>query len=125
MTLIAYLLDSWAWIDYWNSPESRAKEIIESAHDLVVSTITVAEVSQRYAPQGAAMVEARIDEMLKRCTLIPVDRKIATLAGMLRHREISGGIADAIILATARIGAHSVVTGDRHFKDLPDVIFLE
>ncbi|MDD5025208.1 MAG: hypothetical protein PHN79_08920 [Methanoregula sp.] len=47
------------------------------------------------------MVETRIDDQLKRCTLIPVDQKIATMAGMIRNREIHGGIAQTIILATA------------------------
>jgi predicted nucleic acid-binding protein len=46
------------------------------------------------------------------------------LAGMLRHKEIQGGIADAIILATARIGYHTIVTGDQHFQNLPDVVFI-
>jgi len=125
MIPIAFLLDSWVWIDYWNKPESRAKEFIESRNDLVISTITIAEVSQRYAPQGKAMIDARINEMLNYCTLIPISREIATLAGMLRNKEIHGGIADAIILATARLANHTIVTGDRHFKDLPDVVFLK
>jgi predicted nucleic acid-binding protein len=125
MIPIAYLLDTWAWIDYWNHPESPAKDFIESGNNLVISTITIAEVSQRYASQGKAMVEDRVDEMLNYCTLIPISREIATMAGMLRHKEIEGGIADAIILATAKQGSHTVVTGDKHFMNLPDVVFLK
>ena len=48
----------------------------------------------------------------------------SSLAGMLRHKEIQGGIADAIILATARIGHHTIVTGDQHIQNLPDVVFI-
>jgi len=36
-----------------------------------------------------------------------------------------GGIADAIILATARRGNHTIVTGDRHLKDLTGVVFIK
>ncbi|MFA6362834.1 PIN domain-containing protein [Methanoregula sp.] len=122
--LIAFLLDTWVWIDYWNEAGSRAKEYIESDNDLVISMITLDEVSQRFAPQGKTMVDARVNEMLNYCTLIPISREIATLAGMLRHNEIQGGIADAIILATAKLGKHTIVTGDLHFKNLPDVVFL-
>ncbi|MDD1702858.1 MAG: PIN domain-containing protein [Methanoregula sp.] len=124
MIPIAYLLDTWVWIDYWNRAGSRAREYIESDTDLVISMITIAEVSQRFAPQGKTMAEARVTEMLRYCTVIPISREIATLAGMLRHTEIEGGIADAIILATAQLGKYTVVTGDLHFRDLPGVVFL-
>jgi len=56
--------------------------------------------------------------------MIPVDRKVATLAGMLRDMDIQGGITDPIILATARIGHHTIVTMDQHFRNLPDVVFI-
>jgi len=39
-------------------------------------------------------------------------------------RRYKGEKADAIILATARIGHHTIVTGDQHFNDLPDVVFI-
>jgi predicted nucleic acid-binding protein len=112
-------------MEYWKHPESEAKKIIESGGDLVISAITIAEVAQHYADDGEAMVESRIDDMLLRCTVIPIDRKIAKAAGLLRRREIHGGIADAIILATARLGGHTIVSGDQHFKDLPDVVFMK
>jgi len=124
MIPIAYLLDTWVWIDYWNRAGSPAQDFIESDKELAISMITVAEVSQRFAPQGRSMVDARINEMLHYCTLIPISREIAMLAGMLRHTEIEGGIADAIILATAQLGKHTIVTGDLHFRDLPGVVFL-
>ena len=92
--------------------------------NLCISAITIAEVSQKYSVNGEKIVESRINNMLRRSPMIPVDRKIAILAGMLRHKEIQGGIADAIILATARIGHHMIVTGDQHFQQLPDVVFI-
>lgn len=121
---IAYLLDTWAWIDYWNRIDSPARAYIESDCDLVISIITLAEVAQRYASQGRPLVDARIAEILSHCIMIPMTREIATLAGLLRHREIQGGIADAIILATARSGNHMIVTGDRHFREMDGVVFI-
>jgi len=121
---IAYLVDTWAWIEYWKHPESAAREIIEGDSDLFISAMTIAEVAQQYASSGEEMVDARIGDMLRRCTVLPVDRNIAKAAGLLRHRVISGGIADAVILATARLGGCTVVTGDLHFRDLPDVLFI-
>lgn len=121
---IAYLLDTWVWIEYFEGRSGEARQYIEGCDDLCISAITLAEVSQKYASYGVEKVENRISDMLRRCPLIPVDRRIATLAGILRHREIHGGMADAIILATARLGHHTIVTGDQHFQDLPDVVLI-
>ena len=65
----------------------------------------------------------RTDDVAQRATVIPVTFDIARLAGQLRNTEIEGGIADAIILATARITSSKIVTGDQHFKDLPNVLY--
>ncbi|MDD5187123.1 MAG: PIN domain-containing protein [Methanoregula sp.] len=121
---IAYLLDSWVWIAHFEGGSEEAQRYVEGREDLCMSAITIAEVAQKYSNHGEKIVESRINDMLNRCPMIPVDRRIATLAGMLRHREIHGGIADAIILATARIGHHTIVTGDQHFRDLPGVVFI-
>jgi predicted nucleic acid-binding protein len=98
---IASFVDTWVWIEYWKYPVSDAKDRIESGDALFVSTLTITDVVQKYSGDGKKMVETRIDAQLKRCTLIPVDQKIATMAGMIRNREIHGGIAQTIILATA------------------------
>jgi len=124
MIHIAYLLDSWVWIAHFEGRSPVARQYIEGMENLCMSAITIAEVAQKYSSHGEKTVNSRINDMLIRSPMIPVDRKIATLAGMLRHKEIQGGIADAIILATARIGHHTIVTGDQHFKDLPDVVFI-
>ncbi len=55
--------------------------------------------------------------------MIPVDETIAIAAGQLKKREVAG-ITDSIILATARAGDHKVVTGDPHFKGIPDAVYL-
>ncbi|GAB6286551.1 MAG: hypothetical protein STSR0009_27520 [Methanoregula sp.] len=124
MIRIACLVDTGVWIEYWKYPVSDAKDSIESGDDLFISALTIAEVTQKYSGDGKKMVETRIDNMLKQCTLIPVDQKIATMAGMIRNREIHGGIADAIILATAKIHNLTIITGDQHFRDVAGVVFI-
>ena len=56
-----------------------------------MSAITIVKVAQKYSSHGEKTVNSRINDMLIRSPMIPVDRKIATLAGMLRHKEIQGG----------------------------------
>jgi len=75
--------------------------------------------------EDASTVQNIIREMGIRSLIVPVSREIAILAGGYKSEGFLGGIADSIILATARIGNHRVVTGDEHFKDLPDVVFIK
>ena len=70
-------------------------------------------------------VQKIVHEMGIRSLIVPVSREIAILAGGYRGEGFSGGIADTIILATARTGHHRIVTGDEHFKDLPDTLFIQ
>lgn len=74
--------------------------------------------------QDVRVIERVIHEMGIRSLVVPVSRDIAVLAGGYKREGFRGGIADAIILATARMGDHTVVTGDLHFAGLPDVVVI-
>jgi predicted nucleic acid-binding protein len=67
--------------------------------------------------------EKRRRAMISRCYLIPVDEEIAVAGAKLKH-ERDWGLGDALIYATAKREGAEVLTGDRHFKGLKDVIFL-
>jgi len=60
--------------------------------------------------------------------LVPVDREVALRSGELNHerkKAVAGwGMADSVVLTTARVVSAKVVTGDRHFQGLPDVVLL-
>lgn len=59
-----------------------------------------------------------------RSRLVPVDSDIARAGGAVRREMKEGGIADALIYATALKNQAKVLTGDAHFKALPEVIFV-
>jgi predicted nucleic acid-binding protein len=61
--------------------------------------------------------------MEKRCHVVPVERDVAVEAAKIKRRE-KLGLADSLILATARQVGGRVVTGDSDMRDLKDVIFL-
>ncbi len=61
-------------------------------------------------------------------TLQVVDTGLAKLAGEL-HADIKKkihdfGLADAFVLATARSKVANVLTGDPHFKGLPETVMI-
>jgi len=70
-------------------------------------------------------MEEMLLEIQQRSRIVPIDINIARLAGNVRSRMKEGGIADALIIATAIINQAKVLTGDPHFKTLPDVILID
>ncbi len=94
--------------------------------DLFTSTITLTEMvkflyQKKESPENIRQV---VFEIGVRSLVVPVTEPVAILAGEFRLEGFKGGIADCIILATARSGGHRVVTGDAHFKGLDDAIFI-
>ncbi len=61
--------------------------------------------------------------MEKRCSVAVVDREIAIGAAKIKI-EFKLGLADSLIVATARHLDASLVTDDPDLKGLKDVIFL-
>jgi predicted nucleic acid-binding protein len=124
---IGYLIDTWVWVEYYYGHIPEIQEYIENdTTDLFTSVLSLTEmVKFLRQKEDASTVQNIIREMGIRSLIVPVSREIAILAGGYKSEGFLGGIADSIILATARIGNHRVVTGDEHFKDLPDVVFIK
>lgn len=60
--------------------------------------------------------------------MVQVDREVALLAGEInnaRKKKVRGrGMADSVILATARRASAKVVTGDRHFEGFAGAVLI-
>jgi predicted nucleic acid-binding protein len=95
----------------------------------------IAELSRKLlseARAGRETAEGRSKRLqfVKTSTLVvDLTEEIATEAGEIdaeRKREVKDwGLADSIVLATARRSDAKVVTGDKHFRDLrSEVVFL-
>jgi predicted nucleic acid-binding protein len=128
MTLIGFVIDTWVWVEYYLGEDSRVNEYIENdSLDLFTSTITLTEIikflyQNHETPENIRHV---VSEIGIRSLVIPVTEDIAILAGEFRNEGFKGGIADTIILATARSMGHKVVTGDPHFKAISDTVFIK
>jgi predicted nucleic acid-binding protein len=128
MIPIGFVIDTWVWVEYYLGEDPRVNEYIENESlDLFTSTISLTEIikflhQKNESPENIRQVAL---EMGVRSLVIPVTEDIAILAGEFRSEGFRGGIADSIILATARAGGHKVVTGDPHFKEIPDAVFIK
>jgi predicted nucleic acid-binding protein len=78
-------------------------------------------------PEGEKAQE-RTDFIIKRCAVVAFDVKIAVEAAKIhaenRVKSSDFGLADAIILASARSRKIKVLTGDPCFKDFKDAVML-
>ena len=121
-----YVIDSYAWVEYFKGSKQgeTAKEFIESKR-AATSVITIAELSEKYDREGK-----RFDEdfsfMIAQTKIIKLNTELALLAGKINNenkRKIKNwGMADSIILATAKMNEAKVVTGDEHFRNLNSIM---
>ena len=131
-----YIIDAYAWIEYCKASKMGeiAKEYIESEHS-VTPTIVVSEISRKLRKDIALGNETR-EGRLRRLEFIMATSKIVELdfesaidAGGISEDlkvEMKGwGLADSIVLCTARSLKGKVVTGDEHFRHLENVIFVK
>jgi len=111
-----------------------AKKFIESEYS-VTPTIVVSEISRKLRKDielGNETVEGRLRRLeFIRATsrIVDLDFEIALEAGGVREDlkvEAKGwGLADSIVLCTARSLKGKVVTGDEHFRHLDNVVFVK
>ncbi len=124
-----FVIDSYAWIEYFRGTQSgaTARRYIES-DSASTSTLTLAELREKYLREKWGFFQEDLNFISARTSLIPVDRSIALLTGEINHAQKKirkdWGMADSIILATARSASAKVVTGDPHFKGLPEAVLI-
>ncbi|HOX34943.1 MAG TPA: PIN domain-containing protein [Methanoregulaceae archaeon] len=120
-----YLVDTWAWIDYFDRPDSKAKAFIDGDEPVKTSVITLSEIMTVFVQRGDERTgHAVVDEIIRASEIIPVDTDVGVLSGMYDKRTIGGGIADRLILATAEYHRLTILTGDKHFRDMQNVEFI-
>lgn len=130
-----YVIDAYAWIEYFKGSRSGevAKRYIEEESS-ATPTVVIAELSRkllREVERGVETLDGRrvkLEFIVAVTEVVDLTRRIAELAGEIdveRKRKVSNwGLADSIILATARLCNAKVVTGDKHFVDLKDEVVM-
>lgn len=122
-----YIIDTWAWVEYFRGSDigSRAKPQIETANN-ITPTIVLAEMSQKFKQLGRTDLADKVSFIKQKSAILPLDESTAMLAGEVRANvPVQGmGLVDCILLAVARLYNAKVVTGDPHFRDLPEAEFI-
>ena len=123
------LIDSHGWIEYFSEgPKAqRYAAYIESwqLYRLIVPSIVLYEVYKRLkSTKGETAALEAIAHIIEHTETISVDQKTALNAAEISLRT-KLPMADAIIKAVAEDNEADLITGDPHFKNLPNVVFIE
>ncbi|HEX9262090.1 MAG TPA: PIN domain-containing protein [Candidatus Bathyarchaeia archaeon] len=131
-----HIIDAYTWIEYFKASKSgeNAKKYIESK-DAATPTIVVAEISRKLQQEitlGNETAEGRAKrlEFIRAASqIISLDFETAAQAGKTNvdmKTEAKGwGLADSIILVTAKNLKGKVVNGDEHFRDIVEAVFIK
>ena len=129
MTVPRILVDTYTWIEISrNSPwGQRALKRIEKEPAVFVSVLTLYELQYRFTDlYGEEKAGSFIATILNHGEVIPVDKQIATMAGVIKSREkkngSSMGTVECMILATARHYGLKILSGDKHFTGLEEFL---
>jgi predicted nucleic acid-binding protein len=126
-----YIIDTHAWVEYFKGSKLGAtvKKLFDNQNNSFVTvTCSLAELKC-----WALRIEDNFDELLQivrsNSTISSVSEENWIDAASIRHEQrkthYDFGLIDALILAKQKELHGMVISGDKHFKLLRDVVFLE
>ena len=128
-----YVVDSFAWLEYFMGTDAgeKARKIIDSSADeKLTPTICVAEIYAKVLRvEGLERAELQRAFIKSRSALVFLTEEISIEAAKVdveMKKKVAGwGLADSIVLGTARRKKAKVLTGDEHFLNMPETTFIE
>lgn len=130
-----YVIDTYAWVEYLigSTKGALAKKYIEGGSAFTPS-IVIVELRRWYLKE--IEVGRRTDEEMQKhfdfiqsiTELLPLGYSLALEAAeiyfTMKKRKKDWPLADSVVLASARDHSANVISGDPHFKNLPEAIFI-
>ena len=132
------VVDSYAWIELFigSRKGSKAREILTEANEVYTPDFVLAEIARKYFREGADQqtILERLRKISESSDVTPISVESALESAKcyfeLKEKSRKVGIPapslfDAMVLATARVLKAKVVTGDKHFKNLDETLWLD
>jgi len=127
-----YVIDSYAWLEYFmgTSAGEKARKVIDSSADeKLTPTICVAEIYAKVLRvEGVEKAEAQKAFIKLRSAVVSLTEEISVEAAKIdvdMKKKVAGwGLADSIVLGTARKKRARVLTGDEHFLNVEETTFI-
>ena len=131
------VIDAYAWIELFIGSEKGldVKKLIENADEIYTPGTVLAEIARKYVREGVdeKTVDARLEVIVSVSNITHIDAGIALEASRCylelttsakKAKLNTPSLFDAIVLATGRLSKSKIVTGDEHFKNLPETIWI-
>ena len=120
------LVDSCGWLEYLADGPNAAffAPAIENTEKLLVPTICILEVFERVLQQREEDSALQAAALMQQGQVIDLDSGTAVTAAKIGH-ELKLPLADAMIVATARIHHAVILTQDSDLKDVEGVKFVK
>jgi predicted nucleic acid-binding protein len=136
-TAVKIVVDAYAWIEVFLGSEKgrKAKEILEQADELYTPDTVLAEIARKCLREGAdeQTTDTRLETITTASNVTQIDAKVALEAARCYTQLVtnarkgklkSPSLFDAIVLAVGRVVKAKVVTGDEHFRNLPETVWI-
>ena len=123
-----FLIDAYSWIEFLGGTSEgiKVKEFFED-NEIYTSTITIAEVLSK-VKRSNKDTEVAYNAIRTSSKIIPLNEEISREVGLLHadiYKKIKDmGIADCILVTTAKKIKAKIITGDRHFKNFKEAFLI-
>ncbi|MEM3459002.1 MAG: PIN domain-containing protein [Candidatus Bathyarchaeia archaeon] len=131
------VIDSYAWIEIFigSTRGEKAKETIQNAEETYTPDIVLAEIARKYLREGAKQqtISERLKTIEETTEITSIDKETAIesakcymqLTEKTKKEKLKPpSLFDAIILATAKTLNAKIITGDEHFRNLKETIWI-
>lgn len=125
-----YLIDSYAWIEYLDGTQKgqKVKELLIKENEIFTLVLTLTEIISQ-AKRKEIDVEGIYTAILNNSKIIDITSETAKSAGILhaetRKKIKDFGLVDSLLVITAKRIDAKMVTGDEHFKNFKNIIFIK
>ncbi|MEJ2777432.1 PIN domain-containing protein [Stygiolobus sp. RP850M] len=130
-------MDSYAWIELFLGSEKGKKvvEIVSSADEVITPDLVLAEIGRKYIREGAneKEVKNRLKFIEENSIVACLDADISIEGGKAylellekskKERKNKPALTDSILLALARKYSAKIVSGDKIFEGMKEVILI-
>jgi len=134
---VKIVVDAYAWVEIFIGSEKgkNAEEHLEKASEAYTPDTVLAEVARKYLREGAneeavmerlrIITEASDIASINAETALEAAKGYAKLSDEAKRTGLKPpSLFDAIVLAKAKLLKAKVLTGDEHFKNLPETLWI-
>ena len=133
-----FVIDTYAWIELLIGSErgNKVKELMENAEEVYTPSTVLAETARKFLREGTdeKTIGTWLEIITTASVITQIDSATALEAAKCQlelsqqakiSKQNTPSLFDAIVYATAKINQGRIITGDIHFRNLPETIWIQ